>query len=205
MLQEEEEDDLQAPSTVKTRTKGRNETKRKSASRKDSEDQDEDENLQAIVLNKEVHQLFENFLTEELSDTTVLHNILRVQYFQCYSMAIHLLLSSFGKVEPLPWFAGTRPLVRGITGCIGLSQGFSLTAAAQTTHTPMKKSLQYNMLFHMLFAFIVIVHNDPEVVNGLQFPVGFSILNVALNMWACYFHEVPNPVEDEDEEDDEED
>ena len=152
-------------------------------------------------------------------DTTVLHNIIRFQYIQCYACGIYCLLAAFEKLDKQYAFAEVNNLALGITGCLGLAQAFSLTAAAQTSHSPMKKTLQYNMIFHLLFAFVVMVlyedkgsgkgqsstepntENDKKAGSWLQIAVMAEVINVAVNMWGCYFHEVPNPVEDEEDDD----
>jgi len=154
------------------------------------------------MLSGELQEYFEQFLFEMLVDSSALHNVLRIQYLQCYAMGIMCLASSFSSaVKPLPMLTGTSNLAQGLTGCLGLAQAFSLTAAAQTTYSGMKKALQYNMFFHLLFAFITIVHQDPKIEMNIQIVVLISCLNVGLNMWACYFHEPKTELMDDAEDD----
>jgi hypothetical protein len=154
-----------------------------------------------IVMTAEVEEYFNQFLLDMLTDSSALHNVLRLQYLQCYCMGLVLLASSFSAAfTPLPMFVGSSNLVQAVSGCLGLAQAFSLTAAAQTSYSGMKKALQYNMVFHLLFAFVVIVHQDPKVQMNIQIIVAVCCLNVGLNMWACYFRETTVDIDEEAEE-----
>ena len=181
-------------------TAGSDKKKKKIVSKK-AEETDDDEEVAGVVMTKEVEEYFNLFLLDMLADSSALHNVLRVQYLQCYVMGLILLASSFTPaVTPLPMFVGASNLVQGVAGCLGLAQAFSLTAAAQTSYSAMKKALQYNMFFHLLFAFIVIVHQDPKVQMNTQLVVAVSCSNVGINMWACYFRETTIDITEEAEE-----
>jgi len=144
-------------------------------------------------------EYFDKFVQEMDADTSALHNVLRVQYVQCYAMALMNLASSFSPaVKPLPMLAGSSNLTQAVMGSLGLAQAFSLTAAAQTTYSGMKKALQYNMMFHLIFAFVVIVHQDPKIELNIPAVVAMSCVNVGLNMWACYFRESNVEVEEDE-------
>jgi hypothetical protein len=171
--------------------------------------EEDGEEISTMIITEELENLFNLFLVDMLSDSTALQNVIRIQYVQCYFFAIALLASCLfpASVPVMAFYKGASELALGVTGCLGLAQAFSLTAAAQTGYSAMKKALQYNMFFHFAFAFIVIVKADkldPQIIQDVPYflhaVVGSSVLNIALNMWACYFREVSDELEEEAEE-----
>lgn len=184
-------------------------SEKKVRGRPKSQGEDDGEEISTMIITEELENLFNLFLVDMLSDSSALQNVIRVQYIQCYIFGIALIASCLfpANVPVLPFYKGSSELAQGVTGCLGLAQAFSLTAAAQTGYSSMKKALQYNMFFHFAFAFIVIVKADklePEFLQRvpyfLHYVVGTSVLNIALNMWACYFREVSDELEEDSEE-----
>lgn len=135
---------------------------------------------------------------DSFKDERGVHNVIRVQYLQMYAVGLALIGSAFSpQIAVIPLFAGASELIRAIIGALCLAQAFSLTAVAQTTFTPMKKTLQYGMVFEMLFAFLVIVKRgdlDARLVQGVA---ASCLFNIALSMWVVYFRK--NDIEDKDE------
>lgn len=158
----------------------------------DSDDDEADNMLDA----------FEEWIFEQNIETKWIKMVVRVQYIQCYLFAAVLLLNSIGvpQVPTLPLFEGASSLTKGVAASLGMAQAFSFTASAQSDFIAMKKMLQYNMIFHLTFAAMLIMHSkevkEPHLV---QATVVGSLLNVGLEMWVCYFKD-PFPAEDEDEE-----
>ena len=140
------------------------------------------------------------FVQDTFMDITGVHNVIRIQYIQMYALGLALMGSAFSPaLSTIPLFAGTSELIQAVAGAFCFAQAFSLTAAAQTSFSPMKKTLQYNMVFHMLFALAVILKHDSKFdANHVQILVGVSLVNVSLNMWACYFRKNELSIEDEE-------
>ena len=213
--------------TRSTSPKRSGKTFKKSASKKKEEYEEENEALKEqveeeeeeeeeavseeegsrIVLSKDLHEPFHEWLEENLLDSSVLHNVIVLQYLQCYLVGIYLIFSAFqDKPEYLFAFVKSSPLVRAISGSFALAQAFSLTAIAQSSYSFMKKGLQYNMFFHLTLALIVIIKKDETIDNIRQGLVLWTVLNFAADLYACYFYKPDGDSSDEeDENDDEED
>ena len=141
-----------------------------------------------VVLHDDDQKETVQLVQDVMLDSTALHNVLRVQYVQMYAIGFALLASAFSSnVTVFPLFANATSLHRAVVGCLYLAQAFSLTAVAQSSFSAMKKTLQYNMFFHLLFALVVIVKEDPSHDIGVPILTFVSTLNVGLNLWACYF------------------
>jgi len=208
--------------TRSTSPKRSSKTSKKSASKKKEEYEEENEALKEqeeeeeeavseeegnyIVLAKDVHEPFHEWLEENLLDSSVLHNVIVLQYVQCYLVGTYLIFSAFqGNSEYLFAFVEATPLVKAISGSFALAQAFSLTAIAQSSYSFMKKGLQYNMFFHLTLALIVIIKKDSTIDNIRHGLVLWTVLNFAADLYACYFYKPDGDSSDDDDDDDEED
>lgn len=222
VLEEEEEEQQQSkPEPVRTR---RASAKKASpivvVQRSNEEDEDEEDDEDMAELEAEFDELelafeekFARFLELEAEDTTVKRKVIRLQYVQAYALGFALLFSSFdpkGASFFQSFFHGTSGLVQAFCGVLALAQAFSLTAIAQTSAAPMKMTLQYNMIFHLFLAAVSLIHAKEEQQQvSAQWIAIAALLNVGVNMWACYFHDnadhgrVVEALDDEDEDQDE--
>jgi len=172
------------------------------AAEEDDDDELEFEGGGAIIFIDEDATEDLQLVQDMMKDTTGVHNVVRVQYIQMYARGLALIASAFStQVPQMPYFGKTSDTVRLLAGAFCLAQAFTLTAVAQASFSAMKKSLQYDMFFHMLLAFFVIVKPDASVEPNIQMAiVGLSCLNIALNMWACYYRNNELPEEDDEDE-----
>ncbi|KAH9253631.1 hypothetical protein BASA81_008467 [Batrachochytrium salamandrivorans] len=205
VIEEEEEEDRKPASTRTRRALAKKSSPivvvQRSTSDDDDDDGEDEDGEEAEIdfdaledeLDHELEEKFALFLALEAEDTTVKRKVIRLQYVQAYALGFAMLFSSFdpkGASFFQSFFHGTSGLVQAFCGVLALAQAFSLTAIAQTSAGPMKMTLQYNMIFHLFLAAVSLIHaQEAQQQVSAQWIAIAALLNVGVNMWACYFHD----------------